>query len=112
MALYAPPWRCPSPRRQFCTNAPCNGPQDEGAQRKGQDQIGYELVLALPRLHGFREWQQEHAGKNDPSKAKANNQDGKHGAMHDGHRFRDHLGQSTATGASSMTDVPQLPGNW
>src|SRR4051812_29229089 len=21
MPLYAPPWRCPSPRRQFCTNA-------------------------------------------------------------------------------------------
>src|SRR4051812_9677781 len=21
MALYAPPWRCPSPRQQFCTNA-------------------------------------------------------------------------------------------
>src|SRR3954468_856957 len=32
--------------------------------------------------------------------------------MHDRYRLRDHLGQSTATGASSMTDVPQLAGNW
>src|SRR6185369_9165185 len=50
---------CPDPghphrgRSAYQPDEPCNGPQDEGAQRKGQDQIGYELVgVALPRLHG------------------------------------------------------------
>jgi hypothetical protein len=37
MALYAPPWCCPSPRQQFCTNAFVN-----------YTTLGYGDILPIP----------------------------------------------------------------
>src|SRR5215207_10959077 len=83
---------------------PGNGPEDEGAQRKGEGQISHELIgVTMPRLHGFCKGQQEHTRQNHPGETKANNQEGKYGARHDGHGCRECLGHSIATGASSMT---------
>src|SRR3954466_11156786 len=37
MAQYAPPWRCPSPRQQFCTNAGCCRSTNATLKRHIQD---------------------------------------------------------------------------